>query len=84
MDGDLESRKHLGFAYSDNDYIGRNLVVALGWYKSILLLHPTDEELDESSISVWQNAVNSVDDLEKKLSIKEIKKSIKYAKTTIE
>ena len=30
--GDLEARKHLGFAYSDDKFKNKNLVKALGWY----------------------------------------------------
>ncbi len=81
--GDLEARRHLGFAYSDDNFADKNLVHALGWYESIFLLYPTPSELEQSDQGVYQDAVEGADKLRGRLSEKQRNAAIAFAKSTL-
>ena len=81
--GDLEARRHLGFAYSDDNFADKNLVHALGWYESIFLLYPTPSELEPSDQGVYNDAVEGADKLRGRLSEKQRNAAIAFAKSTL-
>ena len=81
--GDFEARRHLGMAYSDNEYRKNNLIQALGWYESIFMIQPDVSVLDESDQSVYQDAIEASKDLKLKLSAIDVQKAIKFAKSTL-
>lgn len=81
--GDLEARRHLGFAYSDEKFKGKDPLKALGWYESIFLLHPNKDEVDESELGVYQDAIDGARKLRNSLSSKQIEAAIRFAKSTI-
>jgi hypothetical protein len=81
--GAFEARRHLGFAYSDVSYKQYDLVEALGWYESIFLLVENVEELDESDQNVYRDALEAAEKLRTKLSEKQRRKSIEFAKSSL-
>ena len=81
--GDLEARKHLGFAYSDEEFKNKNLVHALGWYESILLLYPSVEDVDESNLGVYHDAIEGAKKLRSILSEMQNKAAMDFAKSTL-
>ncbi|PVZ66651.1 sel1 repeat family protein [Pelagibaculum spongiae] len=81
--GDLEARRHLGFAYSDANFRGKNLVEALGWYESIFLLVPNPEVLNESDQAVFNDAVEGSLKLKEKLSDRQQEKAKTFARTIL-
>jgi hypothetical protein len=81
--GDFEARRHLGMAYSDDDYRKVDLIQALGWYESIFIIQPDFDALDESDQNVFQDALDGAKSLKLKLSAKEIQKAMVFAKSTL-
>ncbi|RYV01228.1 hypothetical protein SOPP22_12530 [Shewanella sp. OPT22] len=81
--GDFEARRHLGFAYSDSNFGGKNLIKALGWYESIFLLAPENGDIDNVKEDVYQDAIEERFKLKSMLSKEELKKSLKFAKSTL-
>lgn len=81
--GDLEARRHLGFAYSDKKFKGYDLTKALGWYESVILLYPNPDVLDETDSSVYRDAVNGVSRLRRELTKRQIDEALKFAKSTL-
>lgn len=81
--GDLEARRHLGFAYSDEKFRDKDPIKALGWYESIFLLHPNKDEVDESDLGVYQDAIDGARKLRNSLSSKQIEAAIRFAKSTL-
>lgn len=81
--GDLEARRHLGFAYSDPNFENKNLIYALGWYESIFLLYPTISDVDESDQGVYKDAVEGAAKLKNKLSHKQQNQAVEFAASTL-
>lgn len=81
--GAFEARRHLGYAYSDENYRYRNNVKALGWYESIFILYPTTENLSEVEKSIFDDAVVAAQGLREKLSPRQLEKALKFARTTL-
>lgn len=81
--GDLEARRHLGFAYSDEKFKNKNPVHALGWYESIFLLYPTKDDVDDSDLGVYQDAVEGANKLRASLSETQNKAALKFARSTL-
>ena len=81
--GDLEARRHLGYAYSDDNFKNTDLVQALGWYESIFLIYPTASEVDESDHGVYQDAIEGAEKLRVKLSLKQRNAAMTFAKSTL-
>ncbi|TDO95365.1 sel1 repeat family protein [Marinomonas balearica] len=81
--GDLEARRHLGFAYSDEKFKNKDPIKALGWYESIFLLHPNKDEVDESDLGVYQDAIDGAEKLRNSLSSKQKEAAISFAKSTL-
>ena len=81
--GDLEARKHLGFAYADDKYKKKDLIKALGWYESIFILYPKSTDVDESDLGLYQDAVESAGKLRALLSEKQNNSAMSFAKSTI-
>ncbi|TQF70722.1 hypothetical protein [Pseudoalteromonas luteoviolacea] len=81
--GDFEARRHLGFAYSDEKFINKNLVYALGWYESIFLLYPTAGDVDESDLGVYQDAIEGANKLRAGLSKKQKNAAMDFARSTL-
>jgi TPR repeat protein len=81
--GNLEARRHLGSAYSDIHFQQQNLVEALGWYESIIFLHPTAEHLDDADSNIYQDAKEGMDKLKARLTDKQIKLASEFARSTL-
>tara|TARA_B100000745_G_scaffold170763_1_gene111925 strand:- start:715 stop:1293 length:579 start_codon:yes stop_codon:yes gene_type:complete len=81
--GVLEARRHLGFAYSDENFEHKNLVTALGWYRSILTIYPNADELDENDKNIHLDVTREIRELEGKLSKEQINASEKFAKSVL-
>lgn len=81
--GEVEARKHLGYAFSDVTYSGVDLVKALGWYESVALLYPSTLAVDEITKEVVQEAELAADKLRSKMTNGQIKKAEAFAKTTL-
>lgn len=81
--GDLEARRHLGYAYSDDKFKNKDLVKALGWYESIFLLYPSPDEVNESDQDVYQDAKEGAEKLRTSLSKKQNNTAIIFAKSTL-
>ena len=81
--GDFEARRHLGYAYSDSSYSGKDLVKALGWYESIFVLYPTSKDIDESDLNIYRDAREAASKLKTQLSSKQIELANSFAKTTL-
>lgn len=77
--GEYEARSHLGFAFSDRNFLGFDLVKALAWYKTIFLVTPNPQSLDESEQRIYNSAVLAVENIEKELSINKIAQANKLA-----
>lgn len=82
-EGNLEARRHLGFAYSDDDFKNKNLVNALGWYESIFLLYPTANEVEESDLTIYEDALKDADKIKNLLSEKQRNAALSFAKSTL-
>ena len=81
--GDLEARRHLGFAFSDNDFRYQDNVVALGWYESIFLLYPTPQSLNEPDSNIYQDAQDGASALREKLTLNQREEAVEFAKSTL-
>ena len=81
--GDFEARRHLGFAYSDEDYKNKDLVKALGWYESIFLISDNPSELEESDRNVYNDALSGAEELKQNMSQKQKSEAIAFARTTL-
>lgn len=81
--GDFEARRHLGFAYSDDEYINKDLVKALGWYESLFLIAENPSELEESDQNVYNDALSDMEALRLNMSQKQKSQAIAFAKTTL-
>jgi len=81
--GDFEARRHLGMAYSDENYQKTSLIQALGWYESIFIIQADFASLDESDQNVFQDAVDAAKSIKLKLSDKDIHKAMEFAKSTL-
>ena len=82
-EGDLEARRHLASAYSDENYQKKDLVKALGWFESIFLIHPNIEALDKPDQSVFQDALEGAKKLKLMLSTNDKKAALVFAKSTL-
>ncbi|MDT0584214.1 hypothetical protein [Brumicola blandensis] len=81
--GDLEARRHLGFAYSDEKFKNNDLIKALGWYESIFLLCPNKDDVDESDLGVYQDAIDGAGELKNRLSSEQQEAAIRFARSTL-
>lgn len=81
--GSLEARRHLGFAYSDEEFKNKDPIKALGWYESIFLLYPNKNEVEESDSGIYQDAVDEAQKLRENLSSKQKKAAISFARSTL-
>ncbi|WP_444927691.1 hypothetical protein ACJJI4_08160 [Microbulbifer sp. TRSA002] len=81
--GGFEARRHLGAAYSDDNFKYRDPVQALGWYESIFLLYPNHKDLSESDQSIYLDAKREVKRLKALLSSEEQSKALHFAKSTM-
>ena len=77
--GALEARRQLGWVYSDPTHPEYDLVIALAWYKSIVLLHPNPEGLTEDDISVYEDALEGIEEIESSLSTQDIDEAQRQA-----
>ena len=71
-EGAIEARRQLGFAYSDPEFAGRNNVVALAWYQSLVLAIPEPDSLDSTDRAVYDDALAGIGQLESGLTELEI------------
>lgn len=83
MQGDLEARRHLGFAYADKQFKGADRVKALGWYESIFLLYLSPDGLDSSDAGIYRDAMEAAEPLRRSLSGKELQAALAFAKSII-
>jgi TPR repeat protein len=81
--GNLEARRHLGYAYSDKKFINYDLIKSLAWYRSIMLLHPDPNKLDKSDREIYRDAIQEMARVAKQLSKKKQDEAEKYARTLI-
>ena len=63
-DGEIEARRQLGFAYADPGFEGYDPVMALAWYRSLLLAFPNPDALDDTDKAVYQQAGEGAAELE--------------------
>ncbi len=73
--GSVEARRHLGWVYSASDYHVQDPVLALAWYKSVILAMPDTEILDDDDRAVYEDALDGIADLEADLDKEAIKEA---------
>jgi hypothetical protein len=72
--GDLESRAHLGFAYSDKSNAFYDTITAYAWYKSVENFYRPGLN-EQVSANVLKGSKNKVAELKKSLTTAELKKA---------
>lgn len=75
----LEARRHIGFAYADVDYSGYDVAKALAWYQSITAQVTDPASLDEGDLSVYEDTLDAIRELESRMTPRQIKKSRTFA-----
>lgn len=73
--GAVEARKHLGVAYSDLRFEGRDWVSALAWHYSVLEVLPDADDLDETDRQIRDQSLTGVTQLKRRLSDAEIQRA---------
>jgi|GEM_PF-2610913 len=79
--GDLEPRRHLGYAYSDKDFKERNQITSLAWYKATVSHYLSMKTTRDSDRNVYNDALSAIATLEEDMSALEIKAAEAKAKT---
>lgn len=79
MNGDIASRRSLGFAYADEDFASRDDVLAAAWYMSVFLRHPDRDALDEGEKESFDLAVEGLAELEARITDEQRRRAEKLA-----
>lgn len=77
--GDIASRRSLGFAYADENFASKDDVLAAAWYKSVFLRHPDRDSLDEGEKESFDLAVEGLAELEAELTDEQLKRADQLA-----
>jgi len=81
--GHLESRRHLGTAFSNESFQYSNIVEALGWHLSVIMLFKNIDKPTESQQQTYKDASDGINQLKPQLSDDEIAEATRFAQSTL-
>ncbi len=81
--GDIASRRSLGFAYADEDFDSKDDVLAAAWYMSVFLRHPDRDSLDEGEKQSFDLAVEGLAELETEITDEQRQRAEQLAETLL-
>lgn len=82
--GGFEARRHLGVAYSDNKFRHKNLITALGWYQSIVIMTPDANKLSDADSEIYKDTLEEIAILKGQLDKNAQQKALELAKSTLQ